>query len=219
MGVAERRKRERDARRELAIDAAMDLFDEDGYSSITMEKIAQRSELSRAALYVYFKNKDEILISAIVSCADRFADRLQELYDNRQSIREDIFDHLWNCFQECYEKDPVTFTAWQYFHQSEVICSLPAELRKTLFDFSARVVSLQHKIVEYAVKENIFVQCDHRALSEVIWSTFLGIVYVERSKAILSHKDHLTITRDTARSVLSRGVMRMPRAKGKRSDA
>jgi len=207
MGVIERRQRERDARRELAIDAAMSIYEKEGYHAITMEKIAEKAELSRAALYLYFKNKDEILISAIVSYADYFARVLQDVYDNREELRENLLDKLWECFKKFYEKDPVTFTAWQLLHQSEMIGNLATELRDILHEAGAKVVALQHKIVEYAVSENIFIQHDHRALSEVIWSAFLGIVYVERSKNVLSHKSHMSITQNLAREVLSRGVL------------
>ena len=82
MGVIERRAREREVRRESAIDAAMKIYEEEGYHAITMDKIAQRSELSRAALYLYFKNKEEILVSAIVAHAEYFAEVLKEVYDN-----------------------------------------------------------------------------------------------------------------------------------------
>jgi len=207
MGVLERRKREREARRELAIDATLAIFEEEGYHAITMEKIAERSELSRAALYLYFKNKDEILVSAIVSHADYFARLLQEMYDNRESIKEKLLEKLWECFQKFYEKDPVSFTAWQYLHQSDVIGNLSAELRDILHEAGAKVVALQHKIVEYAVVKKIFIECDHRALSEAIWSSFLGIIYLERSKNVLSGKNHLAITQDIAKKVLIRGVL------------
>lgn len=218
MGVIERRRREKDVRRELAIDAAMNIYEEEGYHAITMEKIAEKSELSRAALYLYFKNKDEIVISAILTHADYFARVLQEVYDNRESIKEELLEKLWECFQRFYEKDPVVFTAWQLFHQSEMIGNLAAELRDILHESGAKVVTLQHKIVEYAVTEKIFIQCDHRALSEVIWSTFLGIVYVERSKNVLSNKSHMSITQDLAKEVLSRGVLN-PSRKNKRRNA
>jgi TetR/AcrR family transcriptional regulator len=211
LGVIERRKRERDLRRELAIDAAMSIYEEEGYHAITMEKIAERSELSRAALYLYFKSKDEIVISAIVPHSDYFASILQEVYDSRESIKEELLEKLWECFQRCYEKDPVVFTAWQLFHESETIGNLAAELRDILLESGKKVVVLQHKIVEYAVVENIFIQCDHRALSEIIWSTFLGIVYVERSKNVLSHKSHMASTHDLAKEVLSRGVLNTSR--------
>jgi AcrR family transcriptional regulator len=197
-------------RRELAIDAAMCIYEEEGYHTITMEKIAERSELSRAALYLYFKSKDEILISAIISHADYFASVLQEIYDNREKYKKELLERLWGCFQRFYEKDPVTFTAWQYFHQSEMISNLPAELRDILHEAGAKVVALQHKIVEYAVAEKIFIQCDPRALSEVIWSSFLGIVYTERSKNVLSHKNHMAITQNVAIRVLAGGVLNSP---------
>jgi TetR/AcrR family transcriptional regulator len=207
MGVIERRKREKEVRRDLAIEAAMRLYDEDGYHAITMEKIAVRSELSRAALYLYFKSKEEILVSAIMAHADYFASLLQEIYDNRENVKHELLDKLWGSFQRFYEKDPVAFTAWQYFHQSEMVGSLPGELRSLLHEAGARVVALQHKIVKYAVAEKIFIQCDYRALSEVIWSLFLGIVYVERSKKVLSHKNHMAITQDVAKIVLSGSVL------------
>jgi AcrR family transcriptional regulator len=213
MGVMERRKREKDVRRELAMDAAMNIYEEVGYHAITMDKIAERSELSRAALYLYFKNKDEILISAIVSHADYFVGLLQKVYDDRESLREELLEKLWECFEKFYETDPVTFTAWQLLHQSEMIGNLAAELRDILHEWGAKVVALQHKIVGYAVKEKIFVQCDHRALSEVIWSTFLGIVYVERSKNVLSRKNHMAGTQGFAREVLSRGILNPSRRK------
>jgi TetR/AcrR family transcriptional regulator len=218
MGVIERRKREKDVRRELAIDAAMSIYEEEGYHAITMEKIAERSELSRAALYLYFKNKDEIVISAILTHADYFARVLQEVYDKRESIKDRLLEKLWECFQRFYEKDPVVFTAWQLFHQSEMIGNLAPELRDILHESGSKVVALQHKIVEYAVTEKIFIQCDHRALSEVIWSTFLGIVYVERSKNVLSHKSHMAITQDLARKILARGVLN-PSLKNKKNES
>ena len=218
MGVIERRKREKDVRRELAIDAAMSIYEEEGYHAITMEKIAERSELSRAALYLYFKNKDEIVISAVLTHADYFARVLQEVYDKRESVKEKLLEKLWECFQRFYEKDPVVFTAWQLFHQSEMIGNLAPELRDVLHESGSKVVALQHKIVEYAVTEKIFIQCDYRALSEVVWSTFLGIVYVERSKSVLSHKSHMAATQDLARQILARGVLN-PSRKNKTNES
>jgi AcrR family transcriptional regulator len=214
MGVTERRKREREVRRESAIDSAMSIYEEEGYHAITMEKIAERAELSRAALYLYFKNKEEILVSAIVSHADYFAQVLNEVYDNRESTKDQLLEKLWECFQKFYEQDPAAFTAWQYLHQSDVIGNLSTELRDVLHEAGAKVVALQHKIVEYAITEKIFIDCDHRALSEVIWSSFLGIIYIERSKKVLSRKSHQESTQEVAKSVLAQGVLRERRAAG-----
>jgi AcrR family transcriptional regulator len=207
MGVTERRRREREVRRESAIDAAMSIYEEEGFHAITMEKIAERAELSRAALYLYFKNKEEILVSAIVAHSDYFAKVLQEVYDNRESTKDHLLEKLWECFQKFYEKDPTTFTAWQYLHQSDVIGNLSPELRDILHEAGGKVVALQHKIVEYGIAQKIFINCDYRAISEVLWSSFLGIIYIERSKNVLSRKGHLESTQDVAKRVLAHGVL------------
>jgi TetR/AcrR family transcriptional regulator len=211
MGVTERRKREKEIRRESALAAAMSVYEEEGYHAITMEKIAERSELSRAALYLYFKNKEEILVSAIVAHSDYFAQILTDAYNNRESTKDQLLEILWECFHKFYAKDPAAFTAWQYFHQSDVIGNLSHELRDALHEAGAKVVALQHKIVEYAIAEKIFIDCNHRTLSEVIWSSFLGIIYIERSKKVLSRRSHLEDTQEMAKGVLAHGVLNVHR--------
>jgi len=206
MGVAERRKREKQQRKEQAIRAAMEIFDEDGYYAITMDKIAVRAELSRAALYVYFKNKDEIFLSAIKTYLEYFHSLLKDVYNRRESIVDTLLEELWGCFIKFYEKDPVAFNASMYFTQNEAIRSLPDNLRELLYKAGSDVGTYQHKIMEFGVKRNIFIECNPRTLAEVIWSSFLGIMQVERSKGEITGKNHIKMTSDLALMVLARGI-------------
>lgn len=207
MGIVERRKREKDLRRELAMDAAMAIYKEEGYHAITMEKIAERCEISRASLYLYFKNKDEILINAIVDHTEYFTDLLQDLYENRERLKDNLLREMWGTFIDFYEKEPETFIASLYFQNSEMILNLPEDLRGSINESGSRVVNLQHKIIEYGVKTGLFIDCNPMTLSEVIWTSFLGIIQLEQSKKVLSHKGHYEATCDLALEVLSRGVV------------
>ena len=208
MGIAERREREKKIRQENAIKAAMELYNEEGYHSITMEKIAERSELSRAALYIYFKTKDEIFISGIVTNTSYFEGMLRELYDDRESLKENLLERLWECFQIFYKEDPVIFNASLYFNQNDIIRNLSEELRARLYDSGSRAVKLQHKIIEYGVNVGVFIKCNPMTLSEVIWSCFLGITHLERSKQIFSQKNHMDITHDLAIKLFARSIIR-----------
>lgn len=208
MGITERRKREKDLRRELAMDAAMALYNEEGYHAITMEKIAERCEISRASLYLYFKNKDEILINAIVDHTEYFTDLLQDLYDNRERLKDKLLEELWGRFINFYEKEPETFNASFYFLQKEMILNFPEGLKNSIDKSGSRVVSLQQKIIEYGVRKGLFIECDPMTLAEVVWTSFLGIIQLERSKQVLAHKGHLERTRALALTVLSRGIVK-----------
>jgi TetR/AcrR family transcriptional regulator len=57
---AERKEREREMRRNDIVDAAEKLFFSRGYENVTMDDIAKELEMSRAALYLSFKNKEDI---------------------------------------------------------------------------------------------------------------------------------------------------------------
>ncbi len=65
MGVAERKEREKEQRRNSIIDAAEEIFFEKGIENATMDEVAKKAEFSKGTLYLYFKNKDEILHAII----------------------------------------------------------------------------------------------------------------------------------------------------------
>jgi AcrR family transcriptional regulator len=61
LGVAERREREREQLRHDIIVAARDLLLEQGLSGLSMRAIAERIEYSPATIYLYFRDKDELV--------------------------------------------------------------------------------------------------------------------------------------------------------------
>jgi len=59
--IAERRVEEKERRRGEIIDAAERLYAEKGWDAVTMDQVARTARLSRALLYVYFRDKEELL--------------------------------------------------------------------------------------------------------------------------------------------------------------
>ena len=60
MGIRERQERDREAVRRAILDAARELFVSEGYTNVSIRKIAERIEYSPAAIYSYFPSKDDI---------------------------------------------------------------------------------------------------------------------------------------------------------------
>jgi AcrR family transcriptional regulator len=61
MGIAERQKRQKENLRKEIFDAASELFAQEGYANVSMRKIAERIEYSPTTIYLYFKDKNELL--------------------------------------------------------------------------------------------------------------------------------------------------------------
>lgn len=61
MGIKERKETEKQEMHKLILDTAMKLFLEKGFENVTIRNIAEKIEYSPATIYLYFKDKDEIL--------------------------------------------------------------------------------------------------------------------------------------------------------------
>ncbi len=60
------RKEERETRKNLIVDAAMDLFSQKDFHKIGMRDIAKRAGISAAAIYRYFPSRDDVFVEALV---------------------------------------------------------------------------------------------------------------------------------------------------------
>lgn len=74
--LAARRQEEKDRRRDEILDAAVAVVAEHGMANFTMEQVARKARLSRALLYVYFKDRQDILMGL----ADRAHAMLHERF-------------------------------------------------------------------------------------------------------------------------------------------
>ena len=121
MSIEERRKREKLERRQAILKAALDVYETEGYLGTTMEKIAERAELSKATLYLYFKTKDEIFVHAIGANLQSFSELLEDLYKRRKSIGDELLEAFWDVFKQYYDENPMAFQLTLYYYQREMI--------------------------------------------------------------------------------------------------
>jgi len=61
--IAERRGEEKERRRAEILDAAQALYAEKGWDALTVDQVARSARLSRALVYVYFRDKEELLFA------------------------------------------------------------------------------------------------------------------------------------------------------------
>jgi AcrR family transcriptional regulator len=87
MGVLERRAREKEALRSRILDATSSLILEEGFENLSIRRIAERIEYSPATIYLYFKDKAE-LVAAI--CEEAFGEMLETIGEAAASTPDPI---------------------------------------------------------------------------------------------------------------------------------
>ena len=83
--------------------ATEQLMAEGGLQSLSMQKIAKKANISAGTIYLYFKNKDELLSQLAERIFHTFEQAIQQDYDETQSLFEQyrkIWWNLWNLLQQ-----------------------------------------------------------------------------------------------------------------------
>jgi len=105
-----RREREKQARYDAILDAAELVFSEKGYDRTSMDDIARTASLSRALLYVYFKDKAAIqrgiMLRAGQSLVERFENALSTADTGLAQIRA-----MGDAYYRFYREAPDYFSA------------------------------------------------------------------------------------------------------------
>lgn len=91
MGVAERKKREKAKMKRLILETANSLFLKGGPQNVSIRKIANSIDYSPATIYLYFKNKDDIIDNIREKSIVEFIGKLEEY-----SFIKDHFGRLKN---------------------------------------------------------------------------------------------------------------------------
>lgn len=72
MGIIERKERDKREMEKLILDAAMELFLEDGYKKMTIRRLAEKIEYSPATIYLYYKDKDDLFLTLQKRAYEKF---------------------------------------------------------------------------------------------------------------------------------------------------
>jgi AcrR family transcriptional regulator len=81
MGVKERRARQKKYLRQEILDAASELFVRNGYENVSMRRIAEKIEYSPTTIYLYFKDKNELLEQVCRETFGRLVQRLSKIME------------------------------------------------------------------------------------------------------------------------------------------
>jgi AcrR family transcriptional regulator len=94
MGINERREIEKGEMRKKIIDSATEILANEGYSSLSIRKIASRIEYSPGTIYHYFKDKAEVVTSVAEEFYRMILKKISEVPVDTQNPDKSIRDGL-----------------------------------------------------------------------------------------------------------------------------
>ena len=75
---------------ELILSSSRKLIEEIGFSSLTMDKVAQKAGIAKGTVYLYFKDKDDLLEKVLSTGFEKMFERIK----NRVAVESKVIDKL-----------------------------------------------------------------------------------------------------------------------------
>lgn len=186
MGVAERREREREARKTAVLDAARTLLLQRGFTGTTTKQIAEQCELSEATLFFYFKNKDEIFLSLLfegISFWEHGLGKISEL----DASAESKLRRTWRFFQEVREEHPEYYLLSANLARPHATRNISQEIKDEIVRRSGNNFQRLADLLG-----DITGRSDGRVMADAFWATFLGLTVLCESRQNLDSGEHPT---------------------------
>lgn len=113
--------RARDENKEAAIrEKAIELIVNEGFSGFSMGKLAKAANVSPATLYIYYKNKEDLLNSLYNSVHDTFIEMALVDFDPNSSLEDGLMQQWKNRLRHI-DKHPYHFRFTEQFKNSPLI--------------------------------------------------------------------------------------------------
>lgn len=182
--IAERRQEEKDRRRVEIIEAAEELYKELGWDAVTMERVAKRARLSRALVYVYFKDKQELHFAIAVRAMEMLQKRFEEAGARNKSGIEKIVS-IGRAYMAYAQEFPHFFDACARLEMHAPGAAAPTPHEALTFEAGRRVHEVVVAALELGQQDGTIKRDlgDPNVVSRVLWGFTHGIIQIAMTKS------------------------------------
>lgn len=197
MGTAERRKRERQQRMNEILTAAAELVFTMGIHETSMDQIADKAELSKGTLYLYFQNKSDLL----AGLCNRGLNKLKSMFETVMQEKKTGAEQL-----EAIGKEYLRF-AEQDRDYYELMLYCMADTHSGAHELEPQADACHqtgmsiHKITAIAIEngiqdKTIHTSFDPMELAVLMWGQTTGVIQIiQQNKDELQNVFHVNTNR------------------------
>lgn len=177
MGTSERRKREKEKKRALILEAAEAVILEKGLDQLNMDEVAERAEVSKGSLYQYFKNKTDLVLGICCKASDLLSKEISTVL-TKDILGIEMVYTIGATFLSFVREHPEFFRAMRFFDSLKET----DELKKSDYmnmckanketSFTSMVRAIQIGMHDGSINSTY----DAKELAVLLWATSQGMV-------------------------------------------
>lgn len=182
------------------IDAAVEVIAENGYHASQVSKIAKKANVADGTIYLYFKNKEDILISVFKEKMGQFIDKIVKSIENERTSMEKLLKLIEMHYSQLHAFPVLAKVTQLELRQSKK--ELRYEINKVLKGYMDVIDS----IIEQGIEEKQFRDDIHPSLiRQMIFGTLDETVTTWVMK---SHRYNLVDQAEDIHKLIINGIRR-----------
>ena len=201
MGIAERKEREKELKRTMILEEAEKLILEKGLDYLNMDEVAERAEVSKGSLYLYFNNKTDLVLGICHKASSMMNEITSKVLTEDKSGLEMVYQIGINYLNFASEH-PEFYRAMRFLEsykdtdqaKNSDYLSLCGQNRQESFRVMVRAIQIGMQ------DGSINSSYDPEELALLLWSTSHGVVnmaYMHQNAGHFKLLDNLGISLET----------------------
>lgn len=186
MGIAERKEREKQQRKDEIIRAAEKVFFSNGFDHSTMDDIAEMAELSKGTRYLYFKSKEDLHMTVARNAIIQLSTWTSQAAEVEGNAIERLQGMGWSCV-EFSHTHPDHMKAIMTLEEVEPqsISLSTSDVQDMIYNESTVGTVIQ--VVEQGVREQL-IRSDIPAalIAHTLWMSVLSVIrFVSKKEGLM----------------------------------
>jgi len=176
MGIQERKEREKEQRREEILDAAQEVFFRKGLLPATMDEIAERAELSKATLYLYYRSKEDLYLAVAIRGLGILEGSFQQIVDKALTPVTTL-RRLTIALDDFFEENRDYSRLFAFFQTPEFRNDVSPDLRESALSANHRIWALATGVLRRGIEDGVVRNdIDPTELAIIGWSSATALM-------------------------------------------
>lgn len=172
-----RTKEDAEQTRQAILESAMDIFYEKGYSKTTFDEIAKRINLTKGAVYWYFRNKPDIVAALINDFVQKHIKRLEEFRAGKEENLDILADMMLLAYHQMkanpLEYKFIFFITCQMEWSEAILVKIRPLVEQTR-EVSRKIMS--DTLCKLKENKKIRADVDVESITEILQALWMGLL-------------------------------------------
>jgi len=175
VATQDRREQDRARRKRDILLSARAVFADNGFHRATVDQIAQRAEVAKGTIYLYFENKEAILAELVLQALAELHEQLKAANEARSLLHPDgRLRTMAEAYLAFSQRSPDHFRLLTVFDGGHLGADLSPARREAILDASNQTLDIVTQAIADGMALDIYAVGDARQTAAILWAGLSG---------------------------------------------